>query len=464
MKNMEELFTVLNGFVKPLIFFDIIPGEVNIPFVIFLLGFGCIFFTIKSGFINITEFINIFNYKKTRLNTKIQGISPRGALTTGIGGSVGLGSIAGVAVAVGIAGPGVIFWIAIAGFFSMPFRFTEVYFSNRYRLLDKNGDVTLYGPFAYIIEGLKREFNSPKIGIAVATFFAIAFVLASFSGPNAFQSNQSVAIVSSIFFNNHFKFAIALFLAIISGLVIIGGIKRIAKIAEYLVVTMGIIYFVAIFVILFVNKSNLTWALNQIFSQALNFNAFTSSLIPIIIVGVQRSLFADEVGEGTVPMAHGKSTNISVFDEAVKSMAGPFFCSMVVCSLSGLIIVSTKSFLIQGIEGIEMVKHAYLTVHPYFIYILPAIVFLFAYSTIISWYYYGETAFLRLLNKKYLFIYKIFYCSFIVIGGMISLGAVLDFMDFFIFLITIPNTIVLCMLAAKTKFIDDRETDPEHHY
>ena len=453
---INSIFETILSRLNPIIFFDILPGTAYLPFVIGLLTFGCLFFTVKTGFINITEFVNIFNYKYTKPNPNIKGISPYAALSTGIGGSVGLGSIAGVAVAISMGGPGVVFWIAVAGFLSMPFRFAEVYFANKYRVIDANGEVVTYGPFAYIIEGLKKEFNKPKLGIYIASAFALFFVIASFSGPNAFQSNQSVKIASSIFFGGKYVVIIALFLALISGLVIIGGIKRIAKVAELLVNSMGVVYFVAIFVILFVNKANLGWAFGEIFKGAFNFDSIAASFVPIVVIAVKRSLFANEVGEGTVPMAHGKSVNASAYDEAIKSMAGPFFCSVIICSLSGLILVASKSFLIPNLADIEMVKHAYLTVHPYFVYILPTIVFLFAYSTILSWYYYGESAFVRIFAKKYVILYKIAYCCFIVIGGTISLGAVVDFMDFFIFLITIPNVVVLLLLASKTKFVDDR--------
>jgi alanine or glycine:cation symporter, AGCS family len=457
--GIDSFFATMSSKINPLIFFDILPGAANAPFVIALLAFGCIFFSFKTGFVNIKEFTNIFNYKHTKANPNINGISPYAALSTGIGGSVGLGSIAGVAVAISMGGPGVVFWIAVAGFLSMPFRFAEVYFANKYRVIDKNGEVITYGPFAYIIEGIKSEFNKPKLGVYIASAFALFFVIASFSGPNAFQSNQSVKIASVIFFNGKYVLPIALFLAVISGLVIIGGIKRIAKVAELLVNSMGIVYFIAIFVILFVNKANLSWAFAEIFKGAFNISSISASFIPIIVIAVKRSLFANEVGEGTVPMAHGKSVNASAYDEAIKSMAGPFFCSVIICSLSGLILVASKSFLIDGLADIEMVKHAYLTVHPYFVYILPTIVFLFAYSTILSWYYYGESAFVRIFAKKYVIAYKIAYCCFIVIGGTISFGAVLDFMDFFIFAITIPNVVVLCLLASKTKFVDDRVKD-----
>ncbi len=429
------------------------------PFVIFVLIIGCVFFTVKTRFINFRYFKEIFNYKSSVADSKsandIDGISSLKALAGGIAGSVGIGSIAGVAIAISMGGPGAVFWIFAAGILSMPFRFAEVFLAHKYRSIDSSGKITLYGPYAYMVNGLK-EFGIQKLGLFLASVFAVLFCLSAMGGANSFQSNQAVNIVSSSFFGGSFesKLIVATVLSFLVGVVIIGGIKRIASFAQFMVMFLGIVYIIAISVVLFSNRTNLFWALKEILNAAFNIKAFTASFIPAIVYGVQRSLFADEVGLGSVPMMHSSSSNPNSFDEAVKSMAGPFFCSAIVCTFNGFAIVCSKAFQQVGLQGAEYVRFAYETVHPYFAYLLPVIMFLFAYSVAVSWFYYGESSLAYLLkNKKgykfYLLGYKILYCLCLIFGGITSLDYIIVFIDNVTLGTTIPNTIILLLISSK---------------
>jgi len=455
-----KYFGIVNEKIHHVIFFDVLPGEAKMPFVIMVLIAGCLFFSAKTRLINFRLFKEIFNYtskaqKDSKSEGGVDGISSVKALAAGIAGSVGIGSIAGVAMAVSVGGPGAVFWIFAAGVLSMPFRFAEVFLAHKYRSIDANGKITLFGPYGYMVNGLK-EFGFAKTGRVLAAMFAFLFCLSAMGGANSFQSNQAVGIISSSFFGDTFisKLIVSSILSVLVGLVIIGGIKRIGSFAQFMVMFLGVTYLIAITIVLCANRANLGWALHEIMIQAFNFKAIAASLIPAIVVGVQRSLFADEVGLGSVPMMHSSSSNQDSFDEAIKSMAGPFFCSAVICTINGFAIVCSKAFLQQGLQGAELVRFAYQTVSPHFAYILPIIMFLFAYAVAVSWFYYGESSIAYLLQHKkgykyYLFAYKLTYCLCLIFGGVTSLDFIIVFIDNVTLGTTIPNTIVLILLSSK---------------
>jgi AGCS family alanine or glycine:cation symporter len=450
-----NFFVQCNDTLHNIIFFDIIPGPITIPFLVLNIFIASIYFLVKTKFIPVTHFIDIFRYGKIDNDNSINGITSKKALASGISGSVGLGSLAGVAIAISVGGPGAVFWIFVTGFLSMPFRFAEVYLAHYYRVIDKNGNVTLSGPFAYMTRGfLKLGFA--KFGMISATIFGFLFIIATFGGTNAFQSNQSVVAISSAFFNNQHKLIISAILAIIVCLVIIGGLKTIANVAEFLVSIMSIVYVFAALTLLYYVRHDIWASIQTITSSALNIKAFGASLIPAFVSGVSRSVFADEVGQGSVPTFHSHTTNRCSFDEGVKSMAGPFFCSMIICSINGLIIVATKTFMLAGVDGIEMMRHSFLIAGNLFAQVLPIIVFLFGYSTIVAWFYYGEKAMEFVMrnnknHKKYLMTYKILYCACVFFSGMISLDNVVKFADSLTLGITIPNTIIIVILFTFVK-------------
>ena len=454
-QSILTFLSLANNKIHDAIFVDIFPGIIQMPFLIGLLIFACVFFTIQTRFINFRYFKDIFDYKSSNSKTDVDGISSIKSLITGIAGSVGVGSIAGVAIAVNLGGPGAVFWIFMAGVFSMSFRFVEVFLAHRYREIDSDGKITLYGPYAYMVNGLK-EFGFKKSGVAMSYIFAVLFCFSSLGGANSFQSNQSVGIFSTSFFHGTMqsKLIISFILSIGIGVVIIGGIKRIASFAHVMVTILGAIYLVIMSLILFFNRGNILWGLNEIISSALNVKALLSSFIPALIHGVQRSLFADEVGFGSVPMMHSSSSNKDSFDEAIKSMAGPFFCSSVVCTLNGFALVCSKSFLEVGLQGAEFMRHSYSTVHPYLANLLPFIMLAFSYCVAVSWFYYGESSISYLLkNKKgykyYLLSYKLIYCLCFIFGAVANLDVILIFMDNVTLGAAIPNTIILMLICSK---------------
>ena len=462
--------------------------EISIPFVLLLLVFGALFFTIRFSFVNITHFSTAINTvrgkydelehrtEKTDLvvdgdipNT-IKDASKEGevshfqALATAVSGTVGLGNIAGVALAIALGGPGATFWMIICGLIGMSTKFVECTLGVKYR--DVGEDGTVYGgPMYYLSKGLK-EGGYEKLGKALAVLFAILCVGASFGGGNAAQSNQAALQIASMLgiSGGSTGTLIGFALAVLVGIVIIGGIKRIASVTEKVVPFMAIIYVLACLFIIFSNFSYIDDAFGLIFSNAFSFQAGFGGLIGVMIVGFQRAAFSNEAGAGSASIAHSAVKTKYPASEGVVALLEPFIDTVVICTMTALVIIMYNSggifeyggdVIINGekVEGAVLTSMAFADAIPWFPVVLTVAIILFAISTMISWSYYGLQSWMYLFGKSKLsdLVYKVLFLLFIVIGAAANMDAVWGFSDAMILALIFPNMIGLFFLYPKVK-------------
>jgi len=469
----------------------------DIPVVLMLLVFGATLFTIYFGFPAISKFklaintvrgkydeIDHHSVEKADLNI-IDGdlvdtikdesqdgeVSHFQALATAVSGTVGLGNIAGVAVAIAVGGPGATFWMIVCGLIGMSTKMVECTLGVKYR--DVGEDGTVYGgPMYYLKRGLESQ-NMAILGKVLAVVFAILCVGASFGGGNAFQSNQAaVQIVSMLGLGGGASgFIIGIIMAVLVGIVIIGGIKRIAKITEKIVPFMAIIYVLAALIIIFSNFQHIGAAFQLIFEGAFTPMAGLGGVLGVIIVGFQRAAFSNEAGAGSAAIAHSAVKTKYPASEGVVALLEPFIDTVVICTMTALVIIffnmdvgafdygnsQNSAVLINAtgeyVGGVDLTSMAFDSVLPGFSYILTVAIILFAFSTMISWSYYG------LQSWKYLFgrgktadiLYKILFLVFVVIGASATLDAVIKFSDAMILALVFPNMIGLVLLFPKVK-------------
>ena len=472
-------------------------GEYNIPIVLILLILGATFFTVYFKFPSISKFplaINTVRGKydeldhhsaeKTELNvpdgdvpgtikdeSKEGEVSHFQALATAVSGTVGLGNIAGVAVAIAIGGPGATFWMIVCGLIGMSTKFVECTLGVKYR--DVGSDGTVYGgPMYYLSRGLD-QMGLKFLGKALAVVFAILCVGASFGGGNAFQSNQAAVQLTTMFNleGGATGVIIGVVLAILVGIVIIGGIKKIASVTEKIVPFMAGIYVLASLIIIFSNISYIGDAFAMIFSGAFSPEAGLGGVMGVIIVGFQRAAFSNEAGAGSAAIAHSAVKTKYPASEGVVALLEPFIDTVVICTMTALVIIffnmdagafdygnavgSTVLLNESGtyVGGVDLTSMAYDSVIPGFRYVLTIAIILFAFSTMISWSYYG------LQSWKFLFgrgkaadtAYKILFLLFVVIGAAATLDAVIKFSDAMILALVFPNMIGLLFLFPKVR-------------
>ena len=453
--------------------------EISIPIVLILLVLGAIFFTFRFSFVNIThfstaiktvrgEYDNIENEKyesdKTKKIKEEGEVSHFQALATAVSGTVGLGNIAGVALAIAIGGPGATFWMIVCGLIGMSTKFVECTLGVKYR--DVGSDGTVYGgPMYYLSKGLK-EGGYEKLGKGLAVLFAFLCVGASFGGGNAAQSNQAALQIASVLGmdGGSAGTSIGFILAIIVGIVIIGGIKRIASVTEKIVPFMALIYVLACLFIIFSNFNYIDNAFSLIFKGAFSLQAGFGGLLGVLIVGFQRAAFSNEAGAGSAAIAHSAVKTKYPASEGVVALLEPFIDTVVICTMTALVIIMYNSsgifeygqdVIINGekIEGAVLTSMAFADAIPWFPLVLTIAIILFAISTMISWSYYGLQAWMFLFGKSKIsdLIYKIMFLLFIVIGAAANMDAVWGFSDAMILALIFPNMIGLFFLFPKVK-------------
>ena len=453
--------------------------EISIPIVLILLVLGAVFFTLRFSFVNITHFStaiktvrgdydDIENEKyesdKTKIINNEGEVSHFQALATAVSGTVGLGNIAGVALAIAIGGPGATFWMIVCGLIGMSTKFVECTLGVKYR--DVGSDGTVYGgPMYYLSRGLK-EGGYEKFGKGLAVLFAFLCVGASFGGGNAAQSNQAALQIASILGmdGGNTGTSIGFILAIIVGIVIIGGIKRIASVTEKIVPFMALIYVLACLFIIFSNFSYIDNAFSLILKGAFSLQAGFGGFLGVLIVGFQRAAFSNEAGAGSAAIAHSAVKTKYPASEGVVALLEPFIDTVVICTMTALVIIMYNSsgifeygqdIIINGekIEGAVLTSMAFADAIPWFPLVLTIAIILFAISTMISWSYYGLQAWMFLFGKSKIsdLIYKIMFLLFIVIGAAANMDAVWGFSDAMILALIFPNMIGLFFLFPKVK-------------
>ena len=480
-----------------------------VPFVVLLLVCGALYFTILFAFPN----IRLFRLATQVVSGKFDDIEKAGtppvkpdvlvadgdivqtvrdegqtgevshfqALATAVSGTVGLGNIAGVAVAIAIGGPGATFWMIVCGFLGMSTKFVECTLGVTYRDIDKDG-IVHGGPMYYLRKGFS-ELGFGQVGAVLGVLFAVLCVGASFGGGNMFQANQVAAQVQALFgINANAPDAtmlakssgalIGLLMAVLVAVVIIGGIKRIAVVTEKIVPLMAIIYIGAALIIIAANISHVPAAIYEIFAGAFSPTAAVGSMVGVLIVGFQRAAFSNEAGAGSAAIAHSAVRTRYPASEGIVALLEPFIDTVVICTMTAIVIVlfnnNQAQFeygnvvdgsvqLLDGtvgrVGGVDLTSRAFDSVLPNFSYVLTVAIILFAFSTMISWSYYG------LQSWKYLFgrgkvadlTYKLLFCAFVVIGSGASLKAVIDFSDAMILALVFPNMLGLVLLAPRVK-------------
>ncbi|MDP5001160.1 MAG: alanine:cation symporter family protein [Flavobacterium sp.] len=490
-KGLDEKF---NEWFKPIsdawggiVFYPVtFPGGVQMPLVIILLLSAGLIFTVIFKFVNFRLFptaINIVRGKyddvdhhevdKKALVNQVDGdivdtiaiegkegeVSHFQALTAALSGTVGLGNIAGVAIAISLGGPGATFWMIVAGLIGMSSKFVECTLGVKYRDIGKDGTV-FGGPMYYLSRGL-AETGKKGLGKVLAVVFAIMCVGGSFGGGNMFQANQAAQQFNSMIGASSTSAGVVfgILMALLVGVVIIGGIKRIGKITEKIVPFMVGIYFVAALVIIFANIDLLGHAFYQIFDGAFNAKGITGGLLGVLIIGFQRAAFSNEAGVGSAAIAHSAVKTKFPASEGLVALLEPFIDTVVVCTMTALVIIITNgdgSIMEYGVkapDGVLATSKAFASVIPWFPYVLTLAVVLFAISTMLSWSYYGLQAWMYLFGRSKVsdYSYKVLFCIFIVIGSAVSLGAVTDFSDAMIFAMAVPNLIGCFLLFPKVR-------------
>jgi AGCS family alanine or glycine:cation symporter len=472
-KRIDEAFKPISDFFSDLVFFEV----AGYPFVIFLLVGSALFFTLYFGFPNIRYFwtsINVVRGKydeieKSDSDSKDGEVSHFQALATAVSGTVGNGNIAGVALAIALGGPGATFWMIICGLLGMSTKFVECTLGVHYRDVDEEG-VVYGGPMHYISKGLKSK-GFATLGKVAAVLFAIFCIGGSFGGGNAAQSNQATIVLKDLFgYESTFAGAmIGVILATFVGIIIIGGIKRIASVTEKIVPFMALLYILACIYILCANFSFVDDAIGLIIKEAFNPTAMgVGGFIGVLMVGFKRAAFSNEAGAGSASIAHSAVKTKYSASEGLVALLEPFIDTVVICTMTALVIIifnSTGAFvyggdgmggvMIDGVmyEGAGITSKAFAEYIPYSGVFLTIAVVLFAVSTMISWSYYG------LQSWKYLFgrgkvadmTYKVLFLVFVIIGAAASMNSIWAFSDAMIFAMVFPNMIGLFFLFPIVK-------------
>ena len=503
-QRIDKQFQPVADAWESIVLYPVSIAGYNIPFVLILLVVGATFFTIYFGFPGIKRFplaINTVRGKydalegpeghgveKAEVNivegdlpdtirdeSKHGEVSHFQALATAVSGTVGLGNIAGVAVAIAVGGPGATFWMIVCGIIGMSTKFVECTLGVKYR--DVGPDGTVYGgPMYYLKKGLsERGFNA--LGKGLAVLFAILCIGASFGGGNAFQSNQAAAQLSSLVGLNFQTagFWIGVVLAAVVGIVIIGGIKRIASVTEKVVPFMAGIYVIAALIIIFSNYMYIGEAFGLIIGGAFTPMAGLGGLVGVLIVGFQRAAFSNEAGAGSAAIAHSAVKTKYPASEGVVALLEPFIDTVVICTMTALVIIffNMDGANVQGIfdygnsansavlmnetgeyvGGVDLTSMAFDSVIPNFSYILTVAIILFAFSTMISWSYYGLQSWKFLFGRGKLadLSYKVLFLMFVIIGASTTLNAVIKFSDAMILALVFPNMIGLFFLFPRVR-------------
>jgi len=430
------------------------PVEKPIPFIVIWLVLGATFFTIRMGFINVRGFRHALNLAKGKYDDPDAPgqVTHFQALATAVSGTVGLGNIAGVAVAISLGGAGATFWMILCGLLGMSSKFVECTLGVKYRDILPDGRV-FGGPMNYLRYGLEKR-NLKGLGKILAVVFAILAVGASFGGGNMFQANQSFEQLAGqipALAGNGFWFGVVT--AILVGVVIIGGIRSIAKVTEKVVPIMATVYVLAALTVIVMNIGHVGDAFSAIFNGAFNPSALKGGIIGVLVIGFQRAAFSNEAGVGSAAIAHSAAKTNHPPSEGFVSLLEPFLDTVVVCTLTALVLIFTGMHEVEGMAGAQLTSDAFGSQIPWFPYVLAFAVFLFAFSTMISWSYYGMRAWTYLFgrSKRTELIYKLLFLVFVVVGASVSLGAVLDFSDMMILAMAFPNIIGLYIMSGEVR-------------
>ncbi len=455
----EPIATAMVNFV----FYSISIDGTDLPLIVAWLIVGATFFTLYFRFINIRGFTHAIKIVSGKFDDGEKGpgeVSHFQALATAVSGTVGVGNVVHVAVAISIGGPGATFWLIVAGFLGMASKFVECTLGVKYRQINPDGSIS-GGPMFYIDRGFS-ELNMPRTGKAMAWYYAICIMLGSLGAGCMFQANQAYVQFVNVSGGDVSPFAergwlFGLLLAVLTGVVIIGGIKSIARVTSKLVPFMALLYVTAALIVIGVNYEKLPYAVTAIVTQAFSPEGVTGGVIAVLVLGFRRAAFSNEAGIGSSSVAHATVRTNEPLTQGFVAMLEPFIDTVVVCTITALVITVTvfePTMVNDGtISGVELTSSAFASVIPWFPYVLAVVIMLFAYSTMISWSYYGLEGFIYVFGpgKAARMTFNMIFCSFIVIGCTTQLTAVLDFSDAMIFAMALANVAALYVLGPGVK-------------
>ena len=426
---------------------------------------GGLFFSFYLRFIGIRGLKHAWDILRGKFRQKgSQGeVSSLQSVTTALSATVGMGNIAGVALAVGIGGPGATFWMIVAGLLGMSLKFAEVTLGIKYRKKNEDGSYS-GGPMYYLRDALKKKGKyAGWLGIFLAFLFALTVMGGSIGGGNMLQANQAFHQLV-VFFPSleHYGAYYGIVLAVLVGAVIIGGIKSIGKVTEKVVPVMAGIYILAALVIIAVNFGNTGHAFWLIFHNAFNPEAVKGGIIGVMIYGIQRGAFSNEAGMGSSAIAHSAAQNDEPVSEGIVASIEPFIDTIIICTMTSLVLIFTGfAENTQGLEGVQLTSAAFRSVISWFPFVLLIAVTLFAFSTIISWSYYGLKGWDFLvgdLGEKYLGgrkvtnrIFQILFLAFVIVGASTDIFTVMEFSDMMILTMSVPNLLGLYILAPEIR-------------
>ncbi|CAK9115652.1 Sodium/alanine symporter AgcS (Alanine permease) [Durusdinium trenchii] len=472
----------------------------GIPVVVAWLAAGAIFFTLYMSGFNIWGFRHAIDIVRGKYDNPDEAgeVTHFQALASALSATIGLGNIAGVAIAMTIGGPGAFFWMLLCGLFGMCSKFVECTLGQKYRTVKPDGTV-LGGPMSYLSRGL-AEMRLGWLGAILAVIFSVMCILASFGGGNMLQANQAGSAMLQMLqqdsleriselrqsiresaqqndvetlralqqeedaladelrrFEFRFKAVYGVVLAALVAAVILGGIKRIGRAAEKIVPTMCLVYMAACLFIIIRHLDRVPSMIALIFNEAFSGVAMGGGILGVLVVGVQRAAFSNEAGAGSAAIAHSAAKTSEPIREGCVALLGPFIDTVVVCSMTALVILITgawdnRAWIVeQELAGAALTSRAFKEEISWFPYVLSAAVTLFAYSTIISWSYYGERAWEYLFGARTTSIYKTLAVICVFVGTIVNLGSVIDFSDMMILGMAFPNIAGVVLLAPKVR-------------
>ncbi|WP_226345346.1 alanine/glycine:cation symporter family protein [Agilicoccus flavus] len=465
---IDDVFGPFATWLESIVFFAVPIAGTKVPLIVGWLVVCGFFFTIWLRFLNVRGLkhaVDLVRGKFTRADAEGE-VTHFQALATAVSGTVGLGNIAGVAVAMSLGGPGAAFWMTLCGFLGMSTKMAECMLAVKYRKIRPDGSVS-GGPMYYLRDGL-AEIGHPGVGKVLSYFWAICILFGALAGGNAFQSNQAAAQIVAVTGGDQSFFAdkgwlIGVLFAIAAGAVIIGGIKSIARVTEKIVPFMGVVYVLACLVVIVVNIDMLPGAVGAIFAGAFAPEGIAGGIIGALIVGFQRAAFSNEAGLGSAAVAHSPVKTDRPATEGFVASLEPFIDTIIVCNMTALAIIITDTWNdgdAGTLGGIGLTSRAFETVLPWFPIVLAFAVVLFAFSTMISYSYYGMkgTGFLFGDSRLAENVFKVVFLLFTVLGAAAGLKAVITFSDCIIFLMSLGNILGLYFLAKviRREFDDYR--------
>lgn len=451
-----DVDALINAWIAPVadaiasvVFYSVDVGGAPLPLVVVWLIGGGITCTLAFRFINLRGFAHALRVVRGDFAGGATGeTTPFQALTTAVSGTVGLGNIAGVAVAVSLGGPGAALWMVLAGFLGMSAKFAEVTLAVKYRRVRADGTVS-GGPMYYIPIALGRV-GLPRLGVFLAGFFCVATIGGSLT---LFQVNQSFEQFRAVTgFEHGFVFGLAIALWV--GVILFGGMRRIAKTTDKLVPLMCGLYIFACVIVLAANATQLLAALVTIVQTAFVPESVAGGIIGAIVQGFRRAAFSSEAGLGSAPMAHATVRTREPMSQGFAALLEPFLDTVVICLLTALAIVVTGVYQQGGeVQGIALTSAAFATVVPWFPAVLSVAAILFALSTVLSWGYYGEQAWTWLFSAKQgsRVAYRLFLCAVISTGATFELSQVINLVDSLNFCMAIPNLIAVYLLLPELR-------------